>query len=504
MHSFPSLQFSSTPGVAVYIGAGDACDLDAIRATGVSRIVLVEANPDTARALESRLGQDTAIEVVALAIGGFSGPGKLRLLNLPDYSSLRVPTGLQDLFPGLRQIGTADTDTYMAHELVMQLGLPEDESHLLIVDAPGVEEVILSSLIQQDLVTMFQHIILRGGAKSFYEGSKSVAELSRMLTDVGYRQTAFGGDDPDFLQAVLTWEPVFGENKTLRGRLEAVTGELAAAQDRIRELERQKTSEIAQIRAEHNAAWQAISARLKRCEADLEQKTTEAARLAAERDATHEQMRCVQGDLEDAKAEAQAQMQSARDKERKLRDALQTATSRLQNREAAVLQKNAEIKTLNAELEAACETSQKGHRSLENAQTRLQTLKKRMERQAQMLERKELDLGVALRSQAALQADLQAMRQKYETLITDKTEQDRLLLNVTSRLSAASDYLYMLQADSGAAPPLPHSNDMQAEHVPPAALSAAKTTKKPSRGSASGSSKKGSTGRKAKPDTPPA
>ncbi|SDE60441.1 hypothetical protein [Ruegeria marina] len=64
------------------------------------------------------------------------------------------------------------------------------------------------------------------------------------------------------------------------------------------------------------------------------------------------------------------------------------------------------------------------------------------------LEAKEGELGIALRSQAMTQSDLMHLRQRFETLQTEKNKVDALLTQVTSRLSIASKYLHLLDASA--------------------------------------------------------
>ena len=378
MPSSLDLHAASPFGTILYIGAGEAQDLGQFQDLNPQQILLVEANPARARALEKQVAGQAGIEILSVAVGGFTGQGRLRILNMPEYSSLRPFTGLSDLFPGIRETRQTDVDTYMAHELVSQLDLPEDRAHVLILDAPGVEEVILHSLIAHDQLTRFEYVILRAGIEPFYEGNKGLDALIPMATQAGFRAVGRSEEDPDFPQATLVKDPLTLENRalqekqtTLEARLKTLEGTLKTAQARATKAE---------------GAWKEVNESLKAKTSELSE--------------TADKLTAAQARATKAEADLAAQ----------------------------------------AEILSMTKTA---------AQTEQNALKERLAQREEALERKEMDLGVALRSQSALQMDLQTLRNNYETLRAEKTAQDKLLLQVTTRLNAASRYLHMLNAAPG-------------------------------------------------------
>ncbi|MBA84759.1 MAG: hypothetical protein CML69_08485, partial [Rhodobacteraceae bacterium] len=300
MPSSLDLHAASPFGTILYIGAGEAQDLGQFQDLNPQQILLVEANPARARALEKQVAGQAGIEILSVAVGGFTGQGRLRILNMPEYSSLRPFTGLSDLFPGIRETRQTDVDTYMAHELVSQLDLPEDRAHVLILDAPGVEEVILHSLIAHDQLTRFEYVILRAGIEPFYEGNKGLDALIPMATQAGFRAVGRSEEDPDFPQATLVKDPLTLENRalqekqtTLEARLKTLEGTLKTAQARATKAEgawkevneslKAKTSELtettdkltaAQARAtKAEGAWKEVNETLQAKTSELTETT---------------------------------------------------------------------------------------------------------------------------------------------------------------------------------------------------------------------------------------
>ena len=85
----------------ICIGAGPGDQVDAWLATGVTRIILVEPNPAHRPALTALAAAHSAVEVTRAAIAAHDGKGHLHVFNLARHSSLRSPSVLTDLLPGL-------------------------------------------------------------------------------------------------------------------------------------------------------------------------------------------------------------------------------------------------------------------------------------------------------------------------------------------------------------------------------------------------------------------
>ena len=460
MRFFPDLPFSAPPGTVLYIGAGAAEELEQLQQTNAQRIILAEANPDLAQGLEDRFGENPQVEILPVAVGGFTGQGVFHLLNMSEHSSLRQFTGLAEIFPGLREIDKVFVDTYRAHELLEQIQLDPSQSHMLIIDAPGVEEVILQSLIHNTLLERFEHVILRGAADSFYEGSKSAAELLPLLTEAGYRVVEHNDSDPDFPQISLTRDPLQIENRALQSRLTRAETQVHGLKNAL---------DAARARAtKAEGAWKATSDTLATTETALTQQKTATQTAEAEKKNLEERL----AKLSAENSETTAKLDAARARATKAEGAWKAASDTLATTEAALTQQktatqtaeaklsaaNQETQALNAELrrqkdattafstrrqEAEAELATTRDRATK-AEAAEQALQARLKQREEALEDRELDLGVALRSQAALQADLQALRRTYEALLNDKANQDGLLLQVTTRLNAASSYLHML------------------------------------------------------------
>ena len=90
------------PDIIIHLGAGRGQEIDEYLKMGAGKIVLVEADPEMARTLMRRTSDLSEVKVVQAAISSKDGKALLKVFNLKAFNSLRSPTVLQELFPGLR------------------------------------------------------------------------------------------------------------------------------------------------------------------------------------------------------------------------------------------------------------------------------------------------------------------------------------------------------------------------------------------------------------------
>jgi hypothetical protein len=88
----------------IHLGAGQCSELDSYLALKAGKIVLIEADPMLAAALQARTASLPNVRVMCNAVAGSAGPAVFYRYNLPGTGSLRPATGLLQLFPGLKPL----------------------------------------------------------------------------------------------------------------------------------------------------------------------------------------------------------------------------------------------------------------------------------------------------------------------------------------------------------------------------------------------------------------
>lgn len=191
------------PTGIVQLGAGQCTELDGYVQAGATKIVLVEANPVTADGLR-RCSQDYPnVEVIESAVGPKAGSTTLRVYNFRELSGLRKPTGLLELFPGLRLEKEIQTQVKPCNQIIDGLAL-EDEQNLLIIDTPGEELVVLESLKEAGQLGHFQRVVFQCGTDPLYDNSASVDFILNFLKEESFELLHRADDhDPERPRCVL-------------------------------------------------------------------------------------------------------------------------------------------------------------------------------------------------------------------------------------------------------------------------------------------------------------
>ena len=296
----------SRPDVILHLGAGNCSELETWLAASPRRIVLVEPNPDAAKRLTALARDDDRIHVVQQAVGDPDGSPRLRRFNIPALSSLREPTGLRELFPGLRMEREIDVDAVSPIDLFESFELDPDGHNWLIIDTPGEERAIVESLRMAEQLDRFGRIVLHCGARSLYEGNTPANGLLNQLQKAGYDIEQRDDSDPDRPCWWLRRNPLRLENQALRQQIsdfEIETQELSQALDE----QAKQAKELHQTLEALNQDKQGLKKRIAELEAENKElaESRDAARQA-EQDASEK----LNAEIRHSKEEAEARVKA--------------------------------------------------------------------------------------------------------------------------------------------------------------------------------------------------
>lgn len=180
----------------VHIGAGAGSDLAAYLAAGAGMVTLVEAEAQAVTGLETLADDTPRVRVIEAAVSGDGRKRAFRLTNFPDLNSFRAPTGLKDLFPGLRTLSEDPVTPVDPAHLIGDLDLSAKGApgtNLLVIEAPGEALGILEALAAAQLLERFDMVRLQEGRTALYDGAPTVADSAAFLTGAGFaahRETA--------------------------------------------------------------------------------------------------------------------------------------------------------------------------------------------------------------------------------------------------------------------------------------------------------------------------
>ena len=185
-------------GHIVHFGAGQGDDLAAYLAAVPTGILLVEPDEDALDVLLPKSEGQALVRVLAGAVAtGQDDTVTLRRFTLPGLSSLRAPTHLQRLYPGLKELPSQNVTRYDPVSLVRDLSLNDAACHILVIEACGAAMELLAALAGADLLAQFDRVVVQEGLEPLYDGSTSLDEIQFWLGQRRFTGVLRDTSDPD-------------------------------------------------------------------------------------------------------------------------------------------------------------------------------------------------------------------------------------------------------------------------------------------------------------------
>lgn len=224
-------------GTVVHLGAGRCSELPRYLESSPYSIILVEPQPDFAKMLRKEVEGLDSVSVIEAAVSGQDLESSFKVLNMRCMSGLRVPTGLCEMYPGLRIEQEVNVEVIAAREIFEEVRLSQERANWLIIDAPGVEGSIIAELGDSGLLEAFEWIDLRCGKQSQYEGSVDAKSALKALVGYGYRVDGGGSSlRPQQEHWWLQLDRSALESQRLRGRVSELEKEREELMSRLEEV----------------------------------------------------------------------------------------------------------------------------------------------------------------------------------------------------------------------------------------------------------------------------
>ena len=310
----------------VHIGAGAGGDLALYLEAGAKTVTLVEGDAGAVEQLEGLAVAHEGVTVIPAVVSGDTRKRAFWQMNFPDLSSLRAPTGLKELFPGLRVLSKELVIPVDPARLIAPLELSDSGANLLVIEAPGEALGILRALEPDDLLQRFDAIHLQEARVPLYDEAPGADDILAYLVGAGFAaRFETSPDDPErpCLSAQLdrmalqhkhrfdalceTLEQVRMLNEELTGRLAAVqetTGaKIAALRAELSGAERQIAQHGEQV-GRLNDALANVQGELAGVQQESAQRAEQVDGLQGAREAAALEMAALRDDLAGAQAEA--------------------------------------------------------------------------------------------------------------------------------------------------------------------------------------------------------
>ena len=336
-------------GQIFHLGPGESSDFSDYDGLSYGQLILIEGDPDVAEKLAAHYEGAANVSVMSSLVAATNGPRTFYRFNLPFLNG-PLPLGdLRRIYPRLQEMDQLSIDASLLGEMLHSLPAEEDQRSLLILDVPGQESEILSSLMEGDLAR-FEWILLHGAGESLQLGSQAISSSITTLENLGYREFNREEGDPQWPLVLLRRDPA-----------------ASILKKRIREQEQL----IIELTQERHLLADSLS--------DLKSATSS---ILNERDAT---IAALEEELETQKLDEAARVQALEERLTSLGEDLSAKTELLSQKEILIQEQTGRLAELESQLLEFREQSAEVTRQRDELQSAQALLNEELEKRARLL-----------------------------------------------------------------------------------------------------------------------
>ncbi|PSJ48355.1 hypothetical protein C7I36_00590 [Zobellella taiwanensis] len=421
---------STSTHTLVHIGAGNGSQLLQHQAMQPARWVLIEPVPTHANSLRQKYPSAEVWEL-AISCQHNNQPANLTEFNLSEASSLHQPSGLLQLYPGIKAVRQHQVQTQTPATMMARLQLPEGEQHKLVIEANGEETAIIEALTQAGLLQQFKQVQLALPATPLYIHEQHTEQLPQLLQSCHFELTKENTDDPDI--HVQLWQ--FNQHSyQLAQQRETLLAQIQEQAQQITQL----TTQLQQEQTKHTAASRHADS-LKSQLAELKTKNAESGQQLVDlQQKLNEQSRQSQQLAE------QRETLLARQNEHKRQIAeLNTQLEQEQNKHAAASRHAETLNSQQAELNARMVTTEQ---ALADTQTQLATSEEELTKYKSYFQNRKKQHEAAEQQIAELTQQLSSANEQINQLTTQLQQQQQAGSKL-SELEQKMEQLFASQAE---------------------------------------------------------
>ncbi|WP_111640764.1 hypothetical protein [Marinimicrobium alkaliphilum] len=419
----------------IVIGAGS--DPEPYFDENYSRIVLIEPLPSAAEALRRKSVGRKNVQIEELAVVTDPSLNQLFEFSLPEYSSVRQPSGLKSIMVGLRQKYEHVIKTLAVDELVDRYQLGSEGKNKLVIQANGEEVNIFRQLCEIKHQNRFSEIVLVGRADySLYQNERLFVEGAGEVSISDYDVEISEGSAP----GSKIWVFLLNPYKRLVGDLKNRVSDLENEKKIVEtDFEQYKKSSCADIYALEKEVSE-YSDKVERAEAEREELVAEVECLEEKLSLQSDTNKLLQSDIEKFK-EVQVDLVE------KHRHEINDLAMRAETAERACVDLESKVLSLIDQKTKGEEAFQHAERSLKDCEEKLRSLSEYSETLKDRLSNSERTNGVQAKLLTKMRADHSELSQRYSALQTRERELTELIMELHQKLTQASGFLKRLQKD---------------------------------------------------------
>lgn len=177
----------------LWLGAGELLE-PAVDFAQFNDVILVEARAEVTNTAKWQAFDNLQVINKLMTLDGQHQP--LLQQSFGDFSSIKQPTGLNDIFPGIETEQARDIDVISVED-VLDAARLDGRGNVLIIDLACIAGEVVEKLQKKNQLNCFSEIYLRLGVKPLYEDATPASLLIDKLEQFAFVLTETVNNDPD-------------------------------------------------------------------------------------------------------------------------------------------------------------------------------------------------------------------------------------------------------------------------------------------------------------------
>jgi FkbM family methyltransferase len=201
----------------IHVGAHLGEEAENYRAMGVSRMLLIEANPKVFKQLQDRFADKPGVVLVNKAVADANENRRFHVTNFSQSSSLLRLGQHSEIYPQIVEEEVIDVECVRLDDVLRGIGDDPASYDILNIDVQGGELMVLKGA--EETLQQIKMLNIEVNFTELYEGCPQIDEIDDFLASRGFRRVAL----------TCPYHPSWGDAVYARGELTSILSRMMVA-----------------------------------------------------------------------------------------------------------------------------------------------------------------------------------------------------------------------------------------------------------------------------------
>ena len=172
----------------IQVGSSQGRELNRYPVSDNVRVLLIEANPNTAQLLRTQFEEQANIQVIQCAVTDQNDTATLHIPAIESNSSILPFTGYREIYPNLQDVQTISVESRTLDTLLVEHQLKPEDFNLLSLNIHGAELLALQGATE--LLLHLPAIYTTVNHQNLFEGGALLKDVDQFLEQYGLHRVA--------------------------------------------------------------------------------------------------------------------------------------------------------------------------------------------------------------------------------------------------------------------------------------------------------------------------